>query len=335
MANYTVQSGDTLSKIASKYGTDVNTLMSLNPNIKNANNIYAGSSLNVSAPQSQPQQVTSYASSNLNAKDYATQEAEAYRNQLAGLITSQQASDQTALKAIELKKQQAAAKLESGKNEIQQTAADNARQAYINKMLSSKSLGQELSQAGLNTTGTVGTAYSNLENSYGENVNTINSDMSKAINNVNTSIADSNNNYDISSLQTTADQEKTLLALKQYIEEQVYGRYSDAYTRRSDEEKYAEQVRQYYEEKAREEAQQKFDNNLALKQLAATIAKNTTQSVPITSTEDLGTQGNGSSVTPTYTSPVKSISNPTTAKNVLNTVSLRDAINFNKAIGKW
>lgn len=44
---YKIQKGDTLSGIAKKYGTDVNTLMKLNPNIKNANLIQAGAGLNL------------------------------------------------------------------------------------------------------------------------------------------------------------------------------------------------------------------------------------------------------------------------------------------------
>lgn len=43
---YKIQSGDTLSKIAKKYGTSINQLMSWN-NIKNANKIYAGQKIRV------------------------------------------------------------------------------------------------------------------------------------------------------------------------------------------------------------------------------------------------------------------------------------------------
>ncbi len=42
---YTIQNGDTLSGIAVKYGTTVTYLMSINPQITNANNIYAGQSI--------------------------------------------------------------------------------------------------------------------------------------------------------------------------------------------------------------------------------------------------------------------------------------------------
>ena len=47
MATYKIKYGDTLSGIASKYNTSVNTLMSLNPYITNANKIYAGDTIKI------------------------------------------------------------------------------------------------------------------------------------------------------------------------------------------------------------------------------------------------------------------------------------------------
>lgn len=45
--SYQIRSGDTLSGIASRYHTSVSALMQANPQIKNANLIYAGQSLNI------------------------------------------------------------------------------------------------------------------------------------------------------------------------------------------------------------------------------------------------------------------------------------------------
>jgi LysM repeat protein len=47
MSNYRIKSGDTLSAIAKRYDTSVGALMKANPQIKNANLIYAGKSLNI------------------------------------------------------------------------------------------------------------------------------------------------------------------------------------------------------------------------------------------------------------------------------------------------
>jgi LysM repeat protein len=48
---YTVQQGDTLSDIAKRYGTTVDELMVLNPQISNANLIYVGDKLNIPSSQ--------------------------------------------------------------------------------------------------------------------------------------------------------------------------------------------------------------------------------------------------------------------------------------------
>lgn len=53
-STYTIQRGDTLSAIAKRNGTDVATLMKLNPNIKNANLIQAGASLNLPGKSQAP-----------------------------------------------------------------------------------------------------------------------------------------------------------------------------------------------------------------------------------------------------------------------------------------
>jgi LysM repeat protein len=45
--NYQIKSGDTLSRIAQQHGTSVSALMKANPQIKNADLIYTGRSLNI------------------------------------------------------------------------------------------------------------------------------------------------------------------------------------------------------------------------------------------------------------------------------------------------
>src|SRR3990167_8541218 len=49
MAQYKIQSGDTLSKIAQQQGTTVENLMSLNKQIIDPNKIYSGQNLTISA----------------------------------------------------------------------------------------------------------------------------------------------------------------------------------------------------------------------------------------------------------------------------------------------
>ena len=44
---YVIKRGDTLSGIAAKFGTSISKLMSLNPQIKNPNLIYAGKTIRI------------------------------------------------------------------------------------------------------------------------------------------------------------------------------------------------------------------------------------------------------------------------------------------------
>ena len=44
---YVIKRGDTLSAIAAKFGTSIEKLMSLNPQIKNANLIYEGHTIRI------------------------------------------------------------------------------------------------------------------------------------------------------------------------------------------------------------------------------------------------------------------------------------------------
>ena len=54
MTDYTIKSGDTLSAIAKANGTTVKNLMELNPQIKDANSIFANDKIKFSADEKQP-----------------------------------------------------------------------------------------------------------------------------------------------------------------------------------------------------------------------------------------------------------------------------------------
>lgn len=47
MGNYSIKAGDTLNKLAQRYHTNVGELMKANPQVKDANLIYAGAKLNI------------------------------------------------------------------------------------------------------------------------------------------------------------------------------------------------------------------------------------------------------------------------------------------------
>lgn len=247
MSTYTIKRGDTLSGIASRYGTDVSTLMGLNPYIKNANLIYAGNSLNLPGQQSTQQatqqatqttaQPTTTQSTQAVQPTQTTQQlAESYaKNQTANTTNDTQALLNQYEKIAEQQKQGlakqrelSASQINSQRADVLKTYNDNARQAYINSMLGKKNVEQELSQAGLNTSGLVGSAYANVENAYGNNLATLQASRDKSIDSINKQLNESQLQYDIKENELLADIENAKLELQKYGNELAYKKYQDA-----------------------------------------------------------------------------------------------------------
>lgn len=243
MSTYTIKRGDTLSGIASRYGTDVSTLMGLNPYIKNANLIYAGNSLNLPGQQSAQQATQTTAQPTITQSIQAVQPtqttqqlAEAYaKNQTANTTNDTQALLNQYEKIAEQQKQGlakqrelSASQINSQRADVLKTYNDNARQAYINSMLGKKNVEQELSQAGLNTSGLVGSAYANVENAYGNNLATLQASRDKSIDSINKQLNESQLQYDIKENELLADIENAKLELQKYGNELAYKKYQDA-----------------------------------------------------------------------------------------------------------
>lgn len=246
MSTYTIQKGDTLSGIAKKYNTSVNTLMGLNPYITNANKIYAGKTLNLpGATTTTPVQeatkpatpaVTTTPTTNVAPVQTSQQLATAYANQQ----TANAKNDTQALlaqyeKIAEQQKQALANQQALTTNQINAQRKDvmdayntNARQAYINSMLGKKNVEQELAQAGLNTSGLVASAYSNVENAYGNNLATLQANRDNAINDINEQLNDASIQYAIQENQLLANIEDAKLELEKYGNELAYQKYQDA-----------------------------------------------------------------------------------------------------------
>lgn len=237
MSTYTIQSGDTLSGIAKRYNTDVNTLMGLNPYITNANRIYAGKSLNLPGQTAQATQTTAPVQQTNTTPTQTTQQlAEEYAknatantgNDTQALLAQYEKIAEQQKQALQQKKELSANQINSQKDNVMQTYNDNARQAYINSMLGKKSVEQQLSQAGLNTSGLVGSAYANVENAYGNNLATLQTNRDNSINDINKQLNESNLQYAIKESELLADVENAKLELQKYGNELAYQKYQDA-----------------------------------------------------------------------------------------------------------
>ena len=242
MSTYKIKSGDTLSGIAKRYNTSVSTLMGLNPYIKNANLIYTGNTLKLpgqtntvkttgTTVATQPTQTTQ-----AQPTQPVQQLAEAYANK----ATSNVGSDSQALlaqyekiaesrkNALANQQQIATNQINAQKDDVMQAYNDNARQAYINSMLAKKSMEQQLSQAGLDKTGTVASAYANIENAYGNNLAQLQANRDKSIQNINQELNNTQLQYMAKENELLADIENAKLELQKYGNQLAYQKYQDA-----------------------------------------------------------------------------------------------------------
>ena len=130
--------------------------------------------------------------------------------------------------ALQNQKQLSADQISRQKEDINQAYNANARQAYINSMLGKKEVQQQLAQAGLNTSGLLGSAYANVENAYGNNLATLQASRDQSINQINRQLNDSNMQYAIEENRLLSEIENAKLELQKYGNQLAYQKYQDA-----------------------------------------------------------------------------------------------------------
>lgn len=242
MSTYKIKSGDTLSGIAKRYNTSVSTLMGLNPYIKNANLIYTGNTLKLPGQtntvkttgttvatqptQAQPTQPTK--TTQQLAEDYANKATSNVGNDSQALLAQYEKIAENRKNALTNQQQIATNQINAQKDDVMQSYNDNARQAYINSMLAKKSMEQQLSQAGLDKTGTVGSAYANIENAYGNNLASLQASRDKSIQNINQELNNTQLQYMAKENELLADIENAKLELQKYGNQLAYQKYQDA-----------------------------------------------------------------------------------------------------------
>lgn len=242
MSTYTIKWGDTLSGIAKKNNTDVNTLMSLNPYITNANKIYAGKTLNLPGQPVQPTQpvqqpkpqqtvpapTVPQKTTQQLAEEYAKQQTANTGNDTQALLAQYEKIAEQQKQALQQQQQLTNNQINAQRENVMQTYNDNARQAYINSMLGKKSVEQQLSQAGLNTSGLLGSAYADVESAYGNNLAMLQANRDNSVNDINRQLNDAQLQYAIKESELLADIENSKLELQKYGNQLAYQKYQDA-----------------------------------------------------------------------------------------------------------
>ena len=244
MSTYTIQRGDTLSGIASRYNTTVSELMGLNPYITNANLIYAGNTLNLptsnnsSATTSSNKitlkpivtKTTPTKTTQQLAEEYAQSQISNANNDTNAMLAQYEKIAEQYKQGLLNNKQQTLNQINAQRDTVMDNYESNARQAYINKMLAGKDVAQELSQAGLNTSGLVGSAYANVENAYGNNLATLQTNRDNSIRDIDNQVTNAELEYSAQENQLLAEIENAKLELQKYGNELAYQRYQNALT---------------------------------------------------------------------------------------------------------
>ncbi len=343
MSTYTIQRGDTLSGIAKRNNTDVDTLLRLNPYITNPNKIYTGKSLTLPDQQVvQTQASTPAPATPIQAPTQTTQQlAEAYATQATAnagndtqaLLAQYEKIAEQQKQALQKQQELTTSQINAQKDNVLQTYNDNARQAYINSMLGKKSVEQQLSQAGLNTSGLLGSAYANVENAYGNNLANLQKSRDTSINDINKQLNDAQMQYAIQENKLLADIENAKLELQKYGNELAYQKYQDAlnnymqfanydYNKQIDERDYNYQVSR----DAVADSQWQKEYDLQKKNLTSSKSKSSSSSSKknTTTISDIGSNSSKGS-TITYT-PDEIIANVKTIQGTGTGNSIKDGI---------
>lgn len=244
MASYTVQKGDNLSSIAKKYGTTWQDLYSANKSAigNNPNLIYAGTQLNIPGKSagianttsgtqqsiSMPTNTNTQQSISELANEYAKTASGGVKSDIDALLKQYESIAEMQKQGIQAQKEQTLNEYNLNKEKTEQDYHNNAKQAYINKMLASKNMKSELARAGLNTTGVVGTAYSNIENAYGNNLAGLQTARDNSIREIEHNIAKANLEYSKQENQLLSELEEAKIELQKYGNELANSRYQEA-----------------------------------------------------------------------------------------------------------
>lgn len=161
-----------------------------------------------------------------------------------------------ALNELNAQRQSAIDQLNKNKETASETAATDARQANINRLLSLRDNQSALNRAGLGTQGIVGSQVNSINNSYGRNLNDILNRKADELQNIDSQIGDTNLQFDTNISNTNAQYDSNLANTRAQLEEQArqaglqayqnyYNAQQAAWEKEMQEKQYQESVRQY------------------------------------------------------------------------------------------
>lgn len=197
---------------------------------------------------------------NEEALKYAQTQADTFRNTLQYLVNTQNEQQKIQNQLAATNYQNTLNKINESKYDLNATYEQNARQAYVNKLLGAQEIGAGISRMGLSDSGFRATQDVLNNNQYSANLNKLALDRAAGLRDLANQEATALNTYNSNLLNIQGDANDRLLALNKYIEEQVNDKYNTEYNNYIANQKYQDALKQ-----------QEWENNFANRQLAQSL----------------------------------------------------------------
>lgn len=192
------------------------------------------------------------------ANKYAQTQADAFRETLQYLVDTQNEQKKLQEQLAATNYQNMLDKINANKYNLNVTYEENARQAYVNKLLGAQEIGASMSRMGLSDSGFRATQDVLNNNQYSANLNKLALARAAGLEDIGNQEAAALGDYNAALLGIQGDANDRLLALNKYIEEQVQNKYDTEYSKFFANQQYQNQL-----------AQQQWERNFAYAQLNA------------------------------------------------------------------
>lgn len=182
------------------------------------------------------------------AHNYATNAKNEYLNSLSYLTDDLAAQNQLNQQALTEKYNNLFDQINRQQETVNQTYAQDAQAAYLNKLLAGRALDESLSQLGLSTSGFgVGQRLAN-ETAYGQNLAALQKVRNEGLRDITNQLTDAQSEYNVANAQLGSDFAAQLLAAKEKQQAMSDEKYQLAYEQFLADLQYQDQLRQYQEQ---------------------------------------------------------------------------------------
>lgn len=188
-----------------------------------------------------------------NATEYAKKQADTFRETLSYLVDKQNEQTQAKEQLAKTNYENLVNQINSAKANLEQTYEENARQAYVNKLLGAQEIGAGISRMGLSDSGFRATQDVLNNNQYSANLNQLALNRATGLQDIGDQLVSAQSSYNANLLDIQADANDRLTSLNQYIENQVADKYNNAYSQYMNYLNYQNELsQQYYENSLKE-----------------------------------------------------------------------------------